>query len=306
MAVNDDVPNITWLPPLTNQDTLQFKHGSTLPIKFILTDPSSGAFVDDSSTRLDVNKVLFYDDFNDGKMNGWAVRSGTWTIYNDSGNYVYSGTANGDEQVTYISTTANFADFIFEVKVKAVNNATHYGMMFRDDGTGKHYGFYLNAIAASEGKYYFGYWDGAGIYDSIVPWTSSGGAYADANVWNSLKVEAKGTNFKLYINDILMNTVNDTRLESGYLGLVVDKYGGASQNSYFDDVKVLQFPSKQFLYGTGIENLRVSQDRTPQYIANLKTDNLDPGKYEITVWYQSMKIGTYFVDIKENVQGNGS
>lgn len=305
LATDSPGPGITWLPPLTNQDTLQLKPGSTLPIKFTLTDPGSGTFVNDSSTRVDVSKVPFYDNFNDGNTDGWAVRSGTWTIDNDSGNYVYSGTANGDEQVTYIPSTATHTDFIFEVKARAVNNATHYGMMFRNDGTGRHYGFYLNAIAVSEGKYYFGYWDGTGIYDPIVPWTSSGGAYTDANVWNSLKVEAKETNFKLYINDNLVNTVSDTRLKSGYLGLVVDKYLGIGQNSYFDDVKVLPFPSKQFFYGTGIENLRVSQDRTSQYIANLKTDNLEPGIYEISVWCQSMKIGIYLIDIKENVQGTG-
>ena len=304
MAIDDPVPNITWLPPLTNQDTLQLKVGSILPIKFTLTDPGTGTFIDDSNTRVDVNKVLFYDDFEDSNTDGWTVQSGTWNIHNDSGNNVYSGTATGDEQITYAPSTAACTDFIFEVKVKAVNNSTHYGMIFRGDGTGKHYGFYLNAIPITEGKYYFGYWDGT-TYNPIVPWTSSGGAYTDANVWNSLKVEANGTNFKLYINGILVNTVSDTRLESGYVGLVVDRYYGNSQNSYFDDVKVLQLYAKQFVYGTGIESLRVSEGQISQYIANLKTDGLDLGSYEITVWYQSMKVGTYIIDIRETIQSIG-
>ena len=304
MAIDDPVPNITWLPPLSNQAKLQLKVGSTLPIKFTLTDPGTGTFIDDSSTRVDVNKLLFYDDFEDGNTDGWTVQSGMWNIHNDLGNNVYSGTATGDEQITYVPSTAAYTDFILEVKVKAVNSSTHYGIIFRGNGTGKHYGFYLNAISITEGKYYFGYWDGT-IYNAIVPWTSSGGAYTDAHVWNSLKVEANGTNFKLYINGILVNTVSDTRLESGYIGLCVDRYGGNNQNSYFDDVKVLQLPAKQFVYGTGIENLRVSEGQISQYIANLKTDGLDLGSYEITVWYQSKKVATYIIDIVETAQGNG-
>ena len=305
MAVDDPVPDITWLPPLTNQDNLQIRQGSTLPIKFTLTDPGSGAFVDDSSARVDVNRVLFFDDFNDGTPDEWAVQSGTWTIQNDSGNNVYNGTATGDEQSTYAPSTSACSDFIFEAKVKAINNATHYGIIFRGDGTGRYYGFYLNAHPLSEGKYYFGYWDGSEPYHQIVSWTSSNGAYTDANVWNTLKVEAQGTNFKLYINGILVNTLSDTRLQSGYIGLVVDKYSGICQDCYFDDIKVLQFPAKQFLYGAGIENLRVSQDQMPKYIANLKTADLDPGIYEISVWHQSIKIGSYIVDIKEDLQRNG-
>lgn len=102
----------------------------------------------------------FFSDTFDGVTGQWTVLSGTWAIADDGGNNVYRGTATADEQVTYALSVGSFNDFIFEAKVKSVNDAGHYGIVLREDGTGKHYGFYLNAYPASEGKYYFGYWDG--------------------------------------------------------------------------------------------------------------------------------------------------
>jgi len=180
--------------------------------------------------------TLFSDAF-DGGSGQWIELSGTWAIVDDGGNDVYSGTATADEQVTYAQSTGTFDNFIFEAKVKANNNAGHYGIVLREDGTGKHYGFYLNAYPVSEGKYYFGYWDGT--YNPIVGWTDSGGAYTDAQTWNTLKVVAKDYQFELYINGTLVATVTDTveYAASGHVGLIVDKYA-IGQNTYFDDVNI--------------------------------------------------------------------
>ena len=186
--------------------------------------------------------IFFSDNFSDGVADGWTELSGAWSIVDDLGNYVYSGTATGDEQVTYALSAGTFDNFIFEVKVKAINNAGHYGIILREDGTGKHYGFYLNAYPTAEGKYYFGYWSGAYPYHPIVPWTDSGGAYTDANVWNTLKVVANGYEFQLYINGILVNTVTDTNhyAASGHVGCIIDQYQSTGQNSHFDDVIVTE------------------------------------------------------------------
>jgi len=180
--------------------------------------------------------TLFNDAF-DGDLSQWTVLSGTWEIADDGENNVYSGIATVDESVTYALSAGTFDNFVFEAKVKSINDAGHYGIVLREDGTGKHYGFYLNAYLANEGQYYFGYWDGT--YHPIVGWTSSDGAYTDAQVWNTLKVVAKDYQFELYINDILVNTVIDTveYAASGHVGLIVDKFA-EEQNTYFDDVNV--------------------------------------------------------------------
>jgi len=74
----------------------------------------------------------------------------------------------------------------------------------------------------------------------IVGWTDSGGAYTDAQAWNTLKVVAEGYQFELYINGTLVNTVTDTAeyAASGHIGLIVDEYNTLGQNTYFDDVNV--------------------------------------------------------------------
>lgn len=188
--------------------------------------------------------VLLSDNFDDGDCLGWTVLSGTWGMAADMGNWVYSGTATGDEQVTYALSTGTYEDVVFEAKVKAVNNAGHYGIVVREDGSGNHYGFYLNAYnngaASSEGLYYFGYWNGA--YDTIVAWTSAGGAYTDANLWNTMKIVASGCTFELYINGILVNTVTDPHSHalSGHVGLIIDQYESKGQNCYFDDIRVVE------------------------------------------------------------------
>lgn len=177
----------------------------------------------------------YCDDFEDG-ANYWNKVSGTWSIEDDSGNKVYSGTASDDEQTTYVYSPEIYNDFSVEVDLKAVNNNGHYGIILREyEGT--HYGFYLNAHEPSEGKYYFGYWDGTG-YTPIVPWTSSEGAYTDATTWNTLKVVAEGYTFELYINDQLVNTVTDSSEYAwfGHAGLIVDYYDQTDgQQTYYDD-----------------------------------------------------------------------
>lgn len=182
---------------------------------------------------------MFCDDFESG-LTGWNVIGGTWSLVDESGNNVYSGTSTADEQVTYALSTQHYEDFTFEADLKAVNNNGHYGVILREDGYGNHYGFYLNAYSGSEGQYWFGYWDGT--HHAIIGWTSSGGAYTDANEWNSLKVVAKGYTFELYINDELLTTVTDTSMyaSSGYVGLIVDYYMGSGQNTYYDNVCVYQ------------------------------------------------------------------
>jgi hypothetical protein len=177
----------------------------------------------------------FCDDFEEGDS-GWVKLSGTWSVIDDCGDKVYSGTATGDEQITYALSAGTYSDFTIEAELKAVNSMGHYGLILREDGSGNHYGFYLNAYPSSQGKYWFGYWDGS--YNPIVGWTDSGGAYTDANTWNKVKVIANGYEFKLYINGILVNTVTDTTeyAASGYAGLIIDYYSlSGYQNTYFDD-----------------------------------------------------------------------
>lgn len=181
--------------------------------------------------------VFLKENFEDGIADGFVPVAGTWTVLDDSGNMVYDGTATLDESISCALSSELQDDVVFEARLKAINNVGHYGIVLRDTGDGSgHYGFYLAALSGYEGKYYFGWWNGAD-YETIVYWIDSGGAYTDAHVWNSLKVVANGYTFGLYINGVLVNTVEDTahHASSGYVGLIVD-YNGGYQNTYFDDL----------------------------------------------------------------------
>ncbi len=160
-------------------------------------------------------------EFNDkAEANDWEAIRGEWEVDDKAG--VLIGSSDLDEGTAIVSDkiwNPSWEDYIFEVKVKNMGTNNHFGVGFRDDGEGNHYGFYLND--AADGQYWFGFFKGG--YTAFSGWGPSGGATKDAEEWNILKVEAKGSELKVYINGTLMKTAKDKTFTSGPVALVSDK-----------------------------------------------------------------------------------
>ena len=174
------------------------------------------------------------DNFNDGDDEGWTVLAGNWEV--ESGEYV--GRSTGDEQASYMGDTS-WTDYTVEVKVKAMDETTHhFGVILRENGENAHYEFDIGSSPEYEGQYWFGYYDST-TWQLVqgFGWTDAEGAYEDAGEWNTLKVVAEGFTFDLYINDILVNTLEDDVgfASSGAAGVLIGRTDG---HILFDDLRV--------------------------------------------------------------------
>ena len=164
----------------------------------------------------------------------WTAIRGKWEVDAKAG--VFIGSSDLDEGTAIVSDKVwnpNWKDYTFEVKVKNMGTNNHFGVGFRDDSKGNHYGFYLND--AADGQYWFGFFNGA--YTAFSGWGPSGGATKDAEDWNILKVEAKDSELKVYINGTLMKTTEDKTFTGGPVALVSDK-NDRTAIAHFDYVRI--------------------------------------------------------------------
>ena len=161
-----------------------------------------------------------------------------WTIDLKEGVFQAKGLA--DEGTAFVKKTAwkdDWLDYTLEVKVRNMGTKNHFGIGFRENRVGHHYGFYMNDFAGAETKYWFGIWNGG--YTALAGSWGEDGNYKDAEEWNTMKVVVKGFHFDLYINGKLLKKVEDKgkTFKSGPVALVSDKHQEVAI-AQFDYVKV--------------------------------------------------------------------
>jgi len=181
-------------------------------------------------------KSTFSETFNNNN-NGWAVgsfnktySSGTRSI--SGGYYVWDITA---KESMYSSdypdsgAPSNTKNFYATVDTQVVSGPTDAGsgLLIKDNDSGM-YGF---AVLPGTQEYEF-YYNSNGTDSAIVDYTTSSSIKSTGI--NNLKVSCVDGTFKLYINDVLVNTVTDTRITSGNIGLLTELFNA-------NDHAVVQF-----------------------------------------------------------------
>ena len=255
VVANGTLPRVTWLPPLTNQDMFQLKDGSTLPIKFTLTDPVTGAFVEDTSLRVDVNKVLFKDDFNDGNADGWApvAGDGSWSVED--------GLLRCVPDITYprilATNTLSYENYVFEADARVVNGRG-YALIFRAADYQSLYSFQYQAGTGQLSLRLYQFTNfpiGADVAPIVL--------YTTDNNWHHLKVKVVGNNIKCYVDGIKVFDVTD-EVDPAPLQGGIGFRTWANSTVEFDNVLVLgvlgEPANAQFVYGEGADNVRISYD----------------------------------------------
>ncbi|MBT3190283.1 MAG: hypothetical protein HN736_15405 [Anaerolineae bacterium] len=129
-----------------------------------------------------------------------------------------------------------FSDFVVEVDATQEADVDHnlYGLMFRYDNVARDY-YYFGI--SGDGNYTL-------VYDNLnenkpttklIDWK-----YSDAiNIGSSsnhLKVMAVGDTFQLYVNDQLLEIVQDSRISSGSVGFVVSAPLESGVHIVFDNL----------------------------------------------------------------------
>ena len=273
-SVNADgaLPSLVWLPPLANQGEFQLKDGSTLPIKFTLNDPATGAFVPDTGVHVDVNEVLISDDFGSylPGANGapvWTPVTDNWSVESDiqadgSTGQVYSqNNTDGTAVVRWsLAGDANWTDYVFEAKVKGIEG--HYpgygantwnGLVFRAVDNNHFYEYYFRTCSQDIMVV---------KHDGAIRTVVSGPVYfpCQNGVWYKLKVVAEGNSFRFYADDVELSGLAFTDYYSFAKGRV-GVYVWDGSHTHFDDVMALEMPAaKTFSYGSGSDNVRLSCD----------------------------------------------
>ncbi|HIE27888.1 TPA: DUF1080 domain-containing protein [Candidatus Poribacteria bacterium] len=170
--------------------------------------------------------ALSWDFDKKSDADDWKAIRGEWSIVLKEG--VFEGKSDLDEGCAIVNKKAwddAWVDYTLEVRLRNMGTENHFGIGFRDDGKGNHYGFYLNDFKGPETKYWFGTFLN-GRYQALAGSWAEDGNYKDAEAWNVMKVVVKGFTFDLYVNDKLLKSVTDPNktFKVGPVALVSDKH----------------------------------------------------------------------------------
>ena len=173
--------------------------------------------------------LALYDPLNQPGMGGWPVNTnpafggacqytgGTYTISETSAQRFYQ-----------CATSHTFSDFTFEVHMAIVQGDCG-GIDFREDGTGsKYYKFSI----CQDGSYDLSLYqshngaDAQSLGDGLV--------VQGLKRTNTVAVVADGSDILLYVNEKLVNEIQDDTYSSGSLGLIAGSYGSKTEVSYTD------------------------------------------------------------------------
>ena len=249
VAADGTLPHVNWLPPLSNQGDFQLKDGSTLPIKFTLTDPVTGAFVEDTGVKVDVNEVLFRDDFNDDNADGWTQvnYSGSGAVFAvENGEYSLDSTGGGVVAIAYPTSSSSWSNYITEVSVKKIAGTYWPDIFVRYQNLNNFYYVQMTSGGLLLRKRV------GGIYSQITSWSGS----LDLSVWHEVKIGVDGSSITVYLDGQQKITATDSSFGEGAAGV-----GAWDSHVHFDNFMVTALPAtKTFLYGESDDNVRISYD----------------------------------------------
>lgn len=163
----------------------------------------------------DEPKKIFQENFNNGHQLGWVNYSGSFLI--DNNEYFATNIEGWVPCAKSIYTDTYFDDFVYDFKVK-VGDKGDAGVLFRTEKLGfgaDEYDGYYAGISVERNKIILGKANGG--------WTSLKEISANlvADKWYQMRVEAKGTEIKIYVDDMTAPkiTFTDATYSSGAIGV---------------------------------------------------------------------------------------
>ncbi len=171
----------------------------------------------------------FVENFSTGQE-GWVQYGGSF--YVDNGEYNATNVEASHPSSKSVFTATNFNDFTYTAKVK-VNGDGDGGLIFRASrlsfGPDEYNGYYFG-ISSSAKRIDFGKSNGA--------WTSLKVMNMDinANQWYNIRIVAKGSNIKIYVDDMVNPKIDmtDNSFASGTVGVRTYR-----AQAVWDDIKVV-------------------------------------------------------------------
>lgn len=172
--------------------------------------------------------TLYSHNFDDGQAAGWVATTGSWSVVQDNGNYVYSQTSSNEGRTSAGSQA--WTDYTVEAQVKIDSfngtNRTYVAGRYQDGNN-----FYAASL----------YNSGGGVLELRKKVSGSSTTLATTNyalstgVWYSVKLILSGSSISMYVNNQLVLTASDSSLTSGAVGLIAYKTAAKFDNVIVSD-----------------------------------------------------------------------
>jgi len=176
------------------------------------------------------SSLLFSEDFEDGKAQMVKYVSGNWKIIaDDSGNKVYDiDNSDGSAYPEIDFGSATWKDYVTEYRVRFLAFKDRNAILaFRlsDDHT---YAYIVALEPTTISLHHIVHGNG---WQPITVRTYN----TQPGIWYSVRVEVKGIEIKVYIDDSLLIDTEDSQISAGSLQLSV----GPGTHTQFDDIRVI-------------------------------------------------------------------
>ena len=218
----------------------------------------------------------FREDFNSSSnLTGWVHYNGSFIV--DERELLATTIEGGYRGSKSVQTSTHFSDLVYDFKIK-VGNSGDGGVIFRADhksgfGDDSYNGYYAG-INAERRRVVLGKADGG--------WTSLQEVSMPiaANVWHQVRVEAKGSLIKVYVNDMDTPkiTYTDSSFASGMIG--VRCYNAITR---WDDLSVTSGNETSMNSPKGKQGIKISPNPAHDFIDILFDKEQDKG-YKVNIF----------------------
>ena len=178
--------------------------------------------------------LIFSEDFENEKVSGFAFDGGKWQIAKDRSNKVLEGDASTLAPTSTAMAIFGPSDFSngiieFRIRVNKFSSDSTANINFRDSNQSTY------SLAIMQNVAIFGFRESQNDW-YLEPFSSetSRSFLFEESVWYLIRIEVRGSQFVVFIDNNRLFSANDSRLEKG--GLVFALNPG--YQVMFDDVKV--------------------------------------------------------------------
>jgi hypothetical protein len=215
----------TYITPPTNTNTL-FPTDTATPTLEPTSTNTPTLTPTATMTPIPTESILYYEDFEDDRVDNWFVYRGNWSLNKEAdGNTYWLGTGpNNYPQTWYSLDASTWTNYAFESKVRIVK-----GSVFICIRANKGSSFYNAYLSSGDGWVIFADFDGK-TYN-----TFGGKSFPiQNNKWHTVRFEVQGDKLRLYIDGELATSATRTSHVKGGVGY----YMGGGEEVHFDDLKV--------------------------------------------------------------------
>jgi hypothetical protein len=175
--------------------------------------------------------------FNGKNFDGWSIIGGAGKVNIEDNAFVLNQTANTEEH-TFIHTNRKYKDFILEVDAKR-DAGFFYGILFRaqpapDTAHVRLYGYQSKVDHNPKRNWTGGIFDDFGntwnwMYTPVDD-PRAQKALKPAGKWDHYRIEAIGDNIKVWLNEIPISNIKNTKYRVGCIAFKIHFLGDKPEN----------------------------------------------------------------------------